>query len=58
MRKIIEYGILMSSSTSELANDVNDAIAKGWQPYGSLTINNAIVAQAMVKYQLEEKRSY
>jgi hypothetical protein len=56
--RIIEYKILMTNSISDLINEVNDAIQQGWQPHGSIAINEACAVQPMVKYQVVEKRSY
>ena len=67
MSKITEYRVLESQSSYGLDVQVNEAIAKGWQPFGNLSTPAAKHAignsgclrdsfnyvQAMVKYELK-----
>jgi hypothetical protein len=59
MRKVIEYGTLLSAQYNKLLGDnlenmdalVSAALEDGWQPLGGVSIgDNNKVAQAMVKY--------
>ena len=57
MKKIAQYTIAESSDSNTLSKSVNEWIALGWEPYGSLQvtlIKNSLLdmrySQAMVKY--------
>lgn len=53
MEKITAYRVVSNSWSSELSKTVNEMIAEGWQPYGSLTVMDNVFHQTMVKVQSE-----
>jgi hypothetical protein len=55
MRDITAYRTEISSNSMELDEKVQDAIRKGWQPYGNQYSDNGYLIQPVVKYDPEEK---
>ena len=56
MKKITAYEVFSVHTPTELEKFINQMIAKGWQPYGSLQVcpdgkENILFVQAMVKYE-------
>lgn len=57
--EIIDYCIVMNSSTVKLREEIKRLISIGWQPYGSMSIVNDAemdecgFCQPMVKYKEE-----
>lgn len=56
MKKIIEYCVCSDIISYEyLSEDVNEYIAKGWQPFGQIVVSQRghtiLYAQAIVKYE-------
>lgn len=47
--KVTEYQVLSSNMIDTLNQIVNEAIAQGWTPSGSLVASNGDLVQAMVK---------
>lgn len=60
---IIEYDILTKDNPDNLAIAVNEAIAGGWQPFGSVSVSLSesddyqyiVFAQAIVRYADREQ---
>lgn len=62
MPEIIEYRVAFGDSRAELANIVNNLIARGWQPLSGIDLrnydnNSPDFYQAMVKYKQSEANS-
>jgi hypothetical protein len=61
MKKVAKYTILTEQDSYSLAQQVNEYISAGWQPYGDLQvtlIHSSLLrvdyTQAMVKYDKQE----
>jgi Domain of unknown function (DUF1737) len=56
--RIEEYRIVLVQNPQELAKQVNQAIAEGWQPFGNhvRTEQTAQWSQAVVKFRRVSKR--
>lgn len=56
LKKIIKYGIIKYTDPTDA---INEAISKGWQPFGSPYgcgyQNEVVLVQAMVKYEERSK---
>lgn len=58
--KIVKYEIVTAYSRERFLEDIDEGLAKGWQPFGSpcmvfnKTTNQWSYAQAMVRYAEEE----
>ena len=61
-KKILKYKVVTASYSDSLAENVNNCIDAGWQPFGSISVSStyqqkhpagikSIYAQAMVKYE-------
>jgi hypothetical protein len=48
MSVVIAYMLLEAESREQLETVVKDAIRKGWQPQGGVSVSNGIFYQAMV----------
>lgn len=48
MSRIVEYTIVMASTTNRLETKVNEALEQGWQPYGPPFPHGESFFQAMV----------
>ncbi len=58
---ITDYQLIKTEDLQDLVNNVNDNIAKGWQPFGSMTFvptyadnSGKQYVQIMVKYKDEQ----
>ena len=51
MAKIIEYTLVEAELPGKLITWVNEKIAEGYQPFGSVAVSKRRYTQAMVKYQ-------
>lgn len=57
MSKILEYDVIKENNKVDLVENVNRAIEKGWQPYGSFELeyevsgNNLVFMQPIVKFE-------
>lgn len=52
MKKIVEYSVIVGHSTENLVYCVNNAIKKGWEPFGGVNSDISGKRQAMVKYEI------
>lgn len=50
MNKIIDYKIVFKTNQVTLTIQVNEYIAAGWQPYGSIVVSEIGLYQALVRY--------
>lgn len=52
-RKIVQYDIVSSNNYTDLVRRVNDAICRGWVPFGGVSYNSNYnnYCQAIVKYE-------
>jgi len=50
---VVDYTVLMSVSSRDLAQDVRDLLKEGWQPQGGIGFDTRrdVFIQAMVKYE-------
>lgn len=53
--KIVEYRIVMGRNQAKLEEQINEKILLGWQPYGSMTSDEAYFFQPVVKYAESEE---
>ena len=53
MMRIDKYQILTSPCSKELQAEMNERIAQGWQPWGSLQFSSLLYVQAVVRYLTE-----
>ncbi|MFW6047630.1 MAG: hypothetical protein ACOCP4_07600 [Candidatus Woesearchaeota archaeon] len=51
--KVVEYIVIESKSSDVLKRQVNNKINEGYQPYGSMSVDNGKIYQPMVKYKNE-----
>lgn len=54
MKKIIDYAVVRNTDRVVFTSEVKVMILDGWQPYGSMTVDNCF-NQAMVRYESEAK---
>ena len=52
-KQILQYTIIVSEYSHEIAKEVNEWIEKGWQPYGDLVKADikGYLYQPMVRYE-------
>ncbi len=56
MTKVVKYALVSASSSEKLEQQVNERIAKGWQPFGSPFREGREICQALVLFAVDEKR--
>ncbi len=56
MSRIIEYAVITGKDSQDLATKVNEKLATGWRPHGSLVVHGELLLQPIVCRIKPEKR--
>ena len=51
MQKVTDYKLVENGTAELLARDVNENMAQGWVPSGTVVVFSGMMIQAMVKFK-------